>query len=203
VRRDTTTVKPSRPRGRPREFVTADIRMKIRTCFSRQGYSGTTLADIVDATGLSQPSIYNAFGDKRTIFLQALDDEFEELSMRLHRLSEDSSLAERLTKFLQAVTADYRSSLPGQAPGVALGAALAEASADAEVRTRLQRFDDAFRIAAERTLDRTGGEAAASMLSALAVGLCVRSKCGSPLLNDIDCVGLALAFAQQFLPSKC
>ena len=37
-------------------------------CFWRRGYEATSLRDLSDAMGLTAPSIYNAFGDKRQLF---------------------------------------------------------------------------------------------------------------------------------------
>ncbi len=39
------------------------------------GYGGTTLDDLVKATGLGKQSLYNAFGGKRDLFLRALTAE--------------------------------------------------------------------------------------------------------------------------------
>lgn len=40
--------------------------------FWRQGYAGTSIADLVEATGLQRQSLYNAFGDKQGLFNAAL-----------------------------------------------------------------------------------------------------------------------------------
>jgi TetR/AcrR family transcriptional repressor of nem operon len=41
--------------------------------FRANGYTDTSLTDLMDGTGLSRGSIYKAFGDKRGLFLAALD----------------------------------------------------------------------------------------------------------------------------------
>jgi len=40
--------------------------------FWRQGFAGTSIADLVEATGLQRQSLYNAFGDKQALFNAAL-----------------------------------------------------------------------------------------------------------------------------------
>ena len=40
--------------------------------FWRKGYSATSIEDLVDALHLSRSSLYDTFGDKRTLFLDAL-----------------------------------------------------------------------------------------------------------------------------------
>ena len=58
--------------GRPREFDEDDVLVKILDVFWAQGFEGTTMTDLVAATGLKKGSLYAAFGDKRTMYLCAL-----------------------------------------------------------------------------------------------------------------------------------
>lgn len=41
--------------------------------FWRRGYEGTSMAELVEATGASRYGLYDEFGDKRGLFLAALD----------------------------------------------------------------------------------------------------------------------------------
>jgi len=41
--------------------------------FQERGYEGTSLADLETHLGLGRQSLYNAFGDKQTLFLKALE----------------------------------------------------------------------------------------------------------------------------------
>ena len=41
--------------------------------FWTRGYHATSMTDLLEATGLSRGSLYKAFGDKRSLFLKALD----------------------------------------------------------------------------------------------------------------------------------
>jgi AcrR family transcriptional regulator len=58
--------------GRPRKFLESDVIASAGEAFSVNGYGGTTLEDLVTATGLGKQSLYNAFGGKRELFLRAL-----------------------------------------------------------------------------------------------------------------------------------
>ncbi|MBW1297642.1 TetR/AcrR family transcriptional regulator [Aquimarina litoralis] len=40
--------------------------------FHKKGYNGTSMQDLVDATGLNRSSIYNSFGSKLGIFMEVL-----------------------------------------------------------------------------------------------------------------------------------
>ena len=58
--------------GRPREFdpeIALDAAMQA---FWAKGYEATSLSDLMEATGLHKGSLYQAFGDKHTLFIQAL-----------------------------------------------------------------------------------------------------------------------------------
>jgi len=59
-------------RGRPRAYDPEDALKRARDVFWVKGYAGTTLDDIVEATGMNRPSLYAAFGDKEAIYLAAL-----------------------------------------------------------------------------------------------------------------------------------
>lgn len=59
--------------GRPREFDMESALDAVMRMFWTKGYEGTTLTDLTDATGVSRPSLYSAFGNKEALFKKALD----------------------------------------------------------------------------------------------------------------------------------
>src|SRR6185436_9794597 len=61
-------------RGRPRSFDTDEVLGRVRDTFWRYGYSGTSMDQLSAATGLHKPSLYGAFGDKKQLYLAALDN---------------------------------------------------------------------------------------------------------------------------------
>jgi TetR/AcrR family transcriptional repressor of nem operon len=58
--------------GRPRSFDTATVVSAARDAFVRGGYVGTSVDDLLQATGLQRASLYSAFGSKRGLFIAAL-----------------------------------------------------------------------------------------------------------------------------------
>jgi AcrR family transcriptional regulator len=59
--------------GRPREFDTEKALERAMQLFWRQGFDGTSLADLTRELGVTRPSLYAAFESKQALFLRALD----------------------------------------------------------------------------------------------------------------------------------
>ena len=59
--------------ARPREFDEEAVLDAAIQCFWRRGYEATSVKTLIEETGLTAASLYNAFGDKRALFCTALD----------------------------------------------------------------------------------------------------------------------------------
>src|SRR3984957_14997194 len=59
--------------GRPRAFNTEKALHSAMQVFWRKGYLGTWLSDLTDAMGINRPSLYAAFGNKKSLFRKALN----------------------------------------------------------------------------------------------------------------------------------
>jgi TetR/AcrR family transcriptional regulator, transcriptional repressor for nem operon len=59
--------------GRVVEFDRTDVLDRAAALFWRLGYEVVSVQDIESATGIGRGSLYNAFRDKETLFLEALD----------------------------------------------------------------------------------------------------------------------------------
>jgi TetR/AcrR family transcriptional regulator, transcriptional repressor for nem operon len=57
---------------RPREFDECEAIERGLGVFWRRGYDGTSIAELVAATGIQRQSLYNAFTDKQGLFRAAL-----------------------------------------------------------------------------------------------------------------------------------
>ena len=59
--------------ARPREFDEVTALEAAIDCFWRRGYEATSVRDLADKMGISAPSLYNTYGDKHALFVQALE----------------------------------------------------------------------------------------------------------------------------------
>lgn len=59
--------------ARPREFDDDDVIERAMIAFWRNGYESTSIGALEDATGISRISLYNAFGDKSSLFTRSLE----------------------------------------------------------------------------------------------------------------------------------
>lgn len=60
-------------KGRPRTFNIDDALLAAMSTFWLKGYDGTSMKDLTKAMGISGPSLYAAFGDKRELYLKTID----------------------------------------------------------------------------------------------------------------------------------
>lgn len=61
-----------RPRGRPRTFDRDQALALAMQVFWEKGYEAASMQDLLTAMNLSSPSLYAAFGDKESLFLEAV-----------------------------------------------------------------------------------------------------------------------------------
>jgi AcrR family transcriptional regulator len=59
--------------GRPREFDVDEALDRAIDVFQRNGYEGSSVAELTEAMGINPPSLYAAFGNKETLFRKALN----------------------------------------------------------------------------------------------------------------------------------
>lgn len=70
--RPPTKPRPASKGGRPLSFDRDAALHEAMLLFWRHGYEATSLSDLTAAMGIRPPSLYAAFGDKKSLFLEAL-----------------------------------------------------------------------------------------------------------------------------------
>lgn len=66
------TEKSNKRTGRPRTFDRDEALLQAMHVFWKQGYSGASMPQLVEAIGVNSPSIYAAFGSKEDLFRAAV-----------------------------------------------------------------------------------------------------------------------------------
>jgi TetR/AcrR family transcriptional regulator, transcriptional repressor for nem operon len=59
--------------GRNRDFSEEDVLNAVADVFSAHGYNGTSIQMLTEASGLGKQSLYNVFGDKRTLYVKSIE----------------------------------------------------------------------------------------------------------------------------------
>ena len=62
-----------RPRGRPRSFDRDQALDAAVLVFWDKGYDGSSIENLTHVMGINRPSLYATFGNKRELFMQAID----------------------------------------------------------------------------------------------------------------------------------
>ena len=87
--------------ARPREFESEAALKKAIEAFSEHGYEGTSTDALLLAMGISRQSMYGAFGDKKRLYLEALQRyTADSISNQLRALSSVSSPVKGLEAML-------------------------------------------------------------------------------------------------------
>jgi TetR/AcrR family transcriptional repressor of nem operon len=90
--------------ARPREFDEAAVLDAAIERFWQRGYEATSVRDLADEMNIAGASLYNAFGDKRSLYERALnrylDQTFRE---RIRRLEPSLPPREAIVVFLQEI----------------------------------------------------------------------------------------------------
>lgn len=142
--------------GRPREFDNDEVLDALQDVFWEHGYEGTSYADIMTATGLKKGSLYAAFGDKRSLYLQALGryDKGNVSDGVAMLRNEDLTGAERISALMQSLV-DAAETKRGRWGCLLCNAAVDQAPFDKPtedvVHASMNRVKDGIRIALKDT----------------------------------------------------
>ncbi|PJG53335.1 TetR/AcrR family transcriptional regulator [Bradyrhizobium forestalis] len=97
---------------RPREFDHDDVLRVAFDQFWRKGVRGTSLSDIARDAGVQRGSLYNAFGSKEALFLQAYERYAADYLLVLQKALGAGSLRKRLSAFFDLTITNFRSGSP-------------------------------------------------------------------------------------------
>jgi len=89
---------------RPREFDRDAALERATRVFWAKGFASTSTEDLLTAMGIGRQSMYNAFGDKRSLYMEVLQTYQQDmLGMHLKRLNGESSPLEGVRALLRGL----------------------------------------------------------------------------------------------------
>ncbi|WP_306209103.1 TetR/AcrR family transcriptional regulator [Actinoplanes sp. RD1] len=190
------------PRGRQREFDADQALDRAVDVFWRQGYDGTSITDLTASLGISAPSLYAAFGNKRQLFDKVMD---RYMATRLVRRAQALSLddpVEAARRYLQGVVRD--GTMPDHPQGcLMVGGALVCSDANRDVADQLAALRTDVRRDLQRLFARAveagrlpagaDAESLGAYVAAVAQGICVDAASGASEQSLMKIVDVALS----------
>ena len=195
----------ARSRGRPRSFDTAATLAQATLTFWQRGYASTSMDDLSAATGLNRPSLYGAFGDKHSLYLQALRLYTEQSDAAIAAAFEGRPLREGLQRVYELALQLYYPQDAAARGCLLIGTAATEAPRDDAVRQQLgdalRGFTAAFQARLQRAVDEgelpAGTDVAmrAQLASAVLHSMALRARAGDPreAVASLAAAGVELA----------
>jgi AcrR family transcriptional regulator len=180
---------PARPRGRPRGFDRDDVLDRAMRLFWERGFEATSISELTEAMGITPPTLYTFFGDKKQLFLEAVARyQSGPGCFATKALTEEPTVACAIRRLLVAAADSFSNPRDPKGCMVVLGAtncsvesrdiftALADRRRSAEnaVRRRI-----AAGRAAGELMEGTDVDALTGMVTATLFGLAIKARDGA------------------------
>ncbi len=194
----------SKPRGRPRGYSPEAALGHALLTFWKAGFSATSLDDLSAAMGMNRPSLYAAFGDKKSLYLKAIALYWERSEAQLHRaLRPEISVTAGLREMTEEAISSYVAGDVGQRGCFMIGTAVTEAVMDSDIRTAIYHALDKIEAAITVRFDlaRQNGETGDAiepatlghMAADMLYGLALRARLGWKKAQLADSAATSIA----------
>lgn len=179
----------SRPRGRPRGFDRDDVLDRAMRLFWERGYEATSVSELTEAMGITPPTLYTFFGDKKHLFLEAVDRyQTGPGCFGMKALTEEPTAESSMRRLLHDAVASYSSPKGPKGCLVVLGAincaaestdvfnAVADKrrAAESAVRSRITAAQTAGELSEDVDVDALTGQMIATLY-----GLAIKARDGA------------------------
>jgi TetR/AcrR family transcriptional regulator, copper-responsive repressor len=141
-------------RGRPRGFDTDQVLGRVRDTFWRYGYAGTSMDQLSAATGLHKPSLYGAFGDKKRLYLAALDNYLADIRAEFAEAFAVPDLFDSLYQVSERSIDKFMGGGEGATGCFMMNTAMTEAGEDPEISRVVRESMDGLERAMVRRLQK-------------------------------------------------
>lgn len=182
------------------------VRQRLLRQFWEHGFAATSLTELEEASGINRRQLYNGLGDKRTMFLQALDD-FRDMAGRRFLAPLEAETADLGSiRDLLATFVELAASGDGRLGCFVCSTSQEDVAADPEIKAKLDHYfrriaaayANALRGAIAKgqlALDLQDVEARANFLMGAQVGMSVLARAGQPPENIRQLADFALRVA--------
>ena len=188
--------------ARPREFDRDAAVERAMSVFWRKGYAATSTDDLLRAMNIGRQSMYDTFGDKHRLYLEALEKyQRESVAENIRRLRSAASPLAGIEAFVIGIIASDKSARERGCMGV--GSICEFGNTDTDLVTLRSRSGSAQhgalieRLRYAQAANEIGAnvdlERAARFVETMMFGLQVSAKAGSSLQSLRDTVAFAIA----------
>ena len=189
--------------GRPLSFDRDKALHAAMLLFWRTGYETTSIAELTQAMGITAPSLYTAFHDKESLFLECLEryvtpSEYKDSTF----MSEPASAREAAQALLQ-FSARWFTQPDAPAGCLVASAASSGSAASKRVRTALEKVRRGTQKALQKRVEQdirtgnlpkaTNARALASMIMAIVQGMSTLARDGASRTSLLELVTAAMA----------
>ena len=138
--------------ARPKGFDDTTVLEAAVECFWNRGFVATSVRDLGDRMGIGSASLYNAFGDKRTLYAKALEHYLNNsVRERIARLEEQQAPIDAIRAFFAEII-ERSLKDPDRRGCMLVNAALEVAPHDANLRAAIARYLEEIRLFFERSV---------------------------------------------------
>ncbi|MFQ5433669.1 MAG: TetR/AcrR family transcriptional regulator [Anaerolineae bacterium] len=139
--------------GRPRAFDKESALEAAMLVFWRNGYPGTSLADLTHAMAINKPSLYATFGNKEQLFMAALEQYVSQHSFPIleNLFALDQPLEQRLYAYFKSISHLYCH--PNLPAGCMLANSMCEAAGDGVPQSAHTLISELNHRAKQRLID--------------------------------------------------
>ena len=186
--------------ARPKSFDDAAVLDRALQLFRQRGFEGTSMSDLEAHLGLGRQSLYNTFGDKRELYLKALDlYQRQATGQMLEILEAPDAGLDAVERWLAVNTAAVTA--PGRPAGCFAVNSMVERPEDPATAARCTRGRECLTTAVRRALTKAQakGEIPAERDVEGLVGLVVAHVYGLAVLARAGATGQELRAATEAL----
>jgi AcrR family transcriptional regulator len=203
---------PRRKTGRPLSFDRDAALEQAMLTFWRHGYETTSIVDLTTAMGVTAPSLYTAFGDKKRLFLEAASRYAGDPEVMARAIDGAPSAHDAARDMLTAAAIAYTGDATPK--GCLLASATASCSAaSADVQTAIADIRRAIAGRLRARVDRdiaagvlppeTDAAAWVGLVMAVTQGMSTLARDGTPRASLLAIVEIALqGWPRQQAPAR-